>query len=70
MNLAPRDPKAAQLLEDAMLARTMYLHGSIDRDQAKARIAPYLDYVNQSAKRIAKKYGMKPKSVGFAGFMR
>lgn len=51
-------------------AKNEYAFGQITREQAKERIQPYLDAVNEKSKEISKKYGKKHKDVSFIGFIR
>ena len=44
--------------------------GAIDYDKAKEMAQPHIDAINEKAKEIAKKYGVKPRLVGFHSFMR
>jgi ribosomal protein S11 len=44
--------------------------GAITYDRAKEMAAPHLEAMNQKAQEIAKKYGLKPRIITFAGFMR
>lgn len=44
--------------------------GVLDYDDAKARAKPHLEAMNDKAKEIAKRHGMRPKKITFAGFMR
>lgn len=45
------------------------MHGCT-REEAKQKIQPYIDAVNQKSKEIAKKYNQKPKTVSFNKFVR
>ena len=44
--------------------------GAITYDKAKEMAAPHLAAMNEKAKEVAKKYGIKPRKITFAGFMR
>jgi ribosomal protein S11 len=44
--------------------------GAITYDKAKEMAAPHLAAMNEKAQEIAKKYGLKPRQITFAGFMR
>jgi ribosomal protein S11 len=44
--------------------------GAITYDKAKEMSAPHLEAMNQKAQEIAKKYGIKPRVITFAAFMR
>lgn len=50
--------------------KTSLLMGLITYDMAKEMAAPYLKIMNDISKQIAKKYGVRPKLISFAGFMR
>lgn len=54
----------------AINARSEYNAGWITRAEAKERIMPYIEAVNAKSVEIASKYGMKPKKVSFASFIR
>lgn len=44
--------------------------GVISYDEAKQRATPFLNAMNEKSKEIAKRHGVKPKKITFAGFMR
>jgi ribosomal protein S11 len=44
--------------------------GAITYDKAKEMAVPHLAAMNEKAQEIAKKYGLKPRLITFAGFMR
>lgn len=44
--------------------------GAITYDQAKERAVPHIKAMNDKAQEIAKRHGVKPKKITFAGFMR
>jgi ribosomal protein S11 len=46
------------------------LNGAISYDKAKEMAVPHLAAMNEKAQEIAKKYGVKPRVITFAGFMR
>ncbi len=49
----------------------MWLHtGAISYQKAEEMAKPHLDAMNEKAKEIAKKCGVKPKLFNFASFMR
>lgn len=50
--------------------RTLYRQGVISRDEAKKMVIPYIEAFNKKSAEIAKKYGMRPKKISFAIFMR
>ena len=39
----------------------LYRLGKISREEAKEHIAPYLDYVNEKSKELAKKYNQRDR---------
>lgn len=59
-----------QKKEKAINARSAYNAGWITREEAKAAIMPYINAVNEKSEEIAKKYGMRPRKISFAGFVR
>jgi putative uncharacterized protein gp37 len=59
-----------ELKNKAFDARVSYKNGFITRTEAKEYIQPYIDMFNKKSKEIAKKYGMKPKTITMAGFLR
>lgn len=59
-----------ELKNRAFDARESYKSGLITREEAKDDIKPYIDVFNKRSKEIAKKYGMKPKTITLAGFLR
>jgi hypothetical protein len=44
--------------------------GAITYDKAKEMAKPHIDALNTKARGIAKKYGIKPRIITFASFMR
>lgn len=50
--------------------RVLYLKGKITRDEAKKELKDFIKYYNETAKKLAKKYDMKPHKFCFASFMR
>ena len=48
----------------------LYRLGKISREEAKEHIAPYLDYVNEKSKELAKKYNQKHKEITFSYYLR
>jgi Asp-tRNA(Asn)/Glu-tRNA(Gln) amidotransferase B subunit len=44
--------------------------GAISYDKAKEMAAPHLAAMNEKAREIAKKHGLKPRLIAFATFMR
>jgi hypothetical protein len=47
-----------------------YALGEISRDEAKHRIAPYLQAANARGKEIAKKHGRRHAEITFTSFTR
>lgn len=50
--------------------RILYLSGKITREEAKEELKEFVEFYNETSKKIAKKYGMKPHKFCFASFMR
>ena len=48
----------------------LYRLGKISREEAKEHIAPYLDYVNEKSKELAKKYNQRHKEITFSYYLR
>ena len=48
----------------------LYRLGKISREEAKEYIMPYLDYVNEKSKELAKKYNQKHKEITFSYYLR
>ena len=49
----------------------MWLHtGAISYDRAREMAKPHLDAMNEKAKKIAKRLGVKPRLINFSSFMR
>ena len=48
----------------------LYRLGKISREEAKEYITPYLDYVNEKSKELAKKYNQKHKEITFSYYLR
>lgn len=51
-------------------ARSDYLFGRISREEAKDLIQPYLDYINEKSRELAKKYNQKHKEITFMYYIR
>lgn len=58
------------LKETAEKYRYLYRKGECTREEAKENIQPYLNYINEQSKIIAKKYKQNPKFVDFIGYIR
>lgn len=50
--------------------KTRMLAGDITYDEAKRLAAPVLKAMNDKAKEVSKRYGMRHKPIGFASVMR
>lgn len=50
--------------------RVLYLQGKITREEAREELKEFIEFYNETSKRIAKKYDMKPRKFCFASFMR
>lgn len=49
----------------------MWLHtGAISYDRAREMAKPHLDAMNEKAKEIAKRLGVRPRLINFSSFMR
>lgn len=55
---------------EAFEARELYRRGEISRSAAKEAIQPYIAAYNDKATSIAAKYGMRPKKINMASFLR
>jgi len=59
-----------ELRNRAFEARDCYRLGAIGRNEAREAIQPYIRAYNTKAAEIAKKYGMRPKKISLAAFLR
>ena len=59
-----------QLKHEAEMARLEYRTGHISREEAKIRIMPYIETLNNRSRELAKKYNQKPKLVSFISYIR
>lgn len=59
-----------QLRDQAERGRSLYRSSEITQKEAKEMVQPYLDAVNERGKELAKKFNVRPKKVGFKGFVR
>lgn len=50
--------------------KALYRMKEVSREEAKEKIMPYIETFNNKSTEIAKKYGMKPKTISFAKFIR
>lgn len=58
------------LKQRAEYYRHLYNIGGCSRDIAKENIQPYIDFINDNLKIIAKKYNRSPKYISFIGYIR
>jgi hypothetical protein len=58
------------LQQKAELYRDLYRKGECSREEAILNIQPYLNFVNEKAKEISKKYNIKSRKVNFSGYVR
>jgi hypothetical protein len=52
------------------IIRNLLLTNQIDYNTAKKMAAPHLEAMNTKAKEIALKFGVKPRVISFAAYMR
>ena len=57
-------------MEEAHEARAELRMGQITLEEAKLRCKPYMDLVNEGAKRMCKQYGNPFRPVSATGFLR
>lgn len=57
-------------MNTAHLAKAKLRVGAITYDEAKKQVQPYIDAVNEGAKRIAKEFGGSYRKVTVTGFLR
>lgn len=50
--------------------RDLYRMGKITREEAKIKIMPYLDAVNEKSKELCIKYNRKHKQISFVSYVR
>ena len=65
-----KNKKAQALREKADLAKMHMMAGIILYEEAVQICGEYIDYCNERAVDMAKKYGMKPKKMNVKAFMR
>ncbi len=63
-------PAVEKAMNEAHHARTLFRVGVISHEQAKAKIQPYLNLVNEGGKKLAKKFKNNFKPVTLTGFLR
>jgi ribosomal protein S11 len=56
--------------EEMRTIKMWLMTGAISYDKAKEMAEPHLAAMNEKAREIAKKYGLKPRLITFAAFMR
>lgn len=49
--------------------RNIYLQGEITREEAEEELKEFIEFYNETSKRIAKKYDRKPDKFCFDAFM-
>lgn len=59
-----------RLRHHSRIIKSLYLHGQITREEAKEELKKFIEFYNETSKRIAKKYNMKPHKFCFSAFMR
>lgn len=59
-----------ELQNQAGRYRYLYRMGKITREEAKEKIMPYLDFVNNKSKELCKKYNQKHKQINFSSYVR
>lgn len=68
--IQPNNPQARKLKIQAVNAKILLRAGKISHEQATEWVKPYIDYVNEQAKKLAVKYNQRPRKVSVAGFLR
>lgn len=58
------------LRERAEHGKFLYGIGAIDREECREMVMPYIEAFNVKSKEIAKKYGMRAKTITFSQFLR
>lgn len=64
------NPKAAELKAAADLAKQRHMLGQITYEECVAACKAYIDFANELAVDIAKRYGMRPKKMNVKAYMR
>lgn len=59
-----------ELQNQAETYRDLYRLGKVTREEAKEKIIPYLDFVNNKSKELCKKYNQKHRQVNFSNYVR
>jgi hypothetical protein len=68
--IRPTDPRAAELKDKAVEAKMKFRAGLLTYEEVKVLAQPYIDYVNQKAAELAKKYGRRAGKISVTGFLR
>lgn len=64
------DARTSKLYRAALIARSQYQIGAINRDEAMKAIMAYLNHANAKGKKIAKSHGVAFKPISPWGFLR
>lgn len=59
-----------ELVNMAHETRHLYAIGEIPREEALERVEPYIKKFNQKSREIAKKYGLRAKTISAKKFLR
>ena len=51
-------------------AKILLWNGEIDLKEAKNKVKPYIDMVNEKSRELAKRYNQKPRLVSATSFLR
>lgn len=62
--------EAANIREEAELAKVKLLYGEIEYEEAVEMVKPYINAVNEKSKSVAKKYNQRPRFVSVKGYLR
>ena len=58
------------LKSEAEKAKILLWNGEIDLKEAKNKVKPYIDMVNEKSRELAKRYNQKPRLVSATSFLR
>ena len=64
------DEEKQKLRRYSVDVKVLYLQWKITREEARKELKEFIEFYNETSKRIAKKYDMKPRKFCFASFMR
>lgn len=64
------DAKTRKLYEAALISRSQYRIGAINRNETVGVVSRYISHANIKAKKIAKRFGATFKSISVWGFLR